>query len=212
MRSKSWYLSFSTTVSNGIKPNHVLRSLLTGSCSSMKLSKLCNTVETSNSRTPLLQRFSCGVGHVLNDITLQLICSFRLVFFIKILGLSAANAGWLLLFGYLSMVVSSSVAAFLIDRINVPFLSGKMGRRKSWHLIGTVIGVILVPLYFSSCFPCRRNGGDWQLMIYFPVLNTILSLSYSLMEIGHLSLIPSIAKDQSEAVELNAWRFVSCAH
>ena len=28
------------------------------------------------------------------------------------------------------------------------------------------------------------------------------------MEIGHLSIIPVVAKDESEVVELNTWRFV----
>ena len=47
-----------------------------------------------------------------------------------------------------------------------------------------------------------------QLMMYILMLSTFFSFSYSLMEIGHLSIIPAVAKDQSEAVELNAWRFV----
>ena len=177
----------------------------------MKASKLCcrNTEADLESERPLLQRFSCGVGHVMNDITRQLLFSFRLVFFMKILGLSAANAGWLVLFGLITAAASSPLTAFLIDKINIPLLSRKLGRRKSWHLIGTVIGVIVIPLYFSPCFLCRSDGGEWQKMIYIAMLNIILSFSFSLREIGHLSIIAVITKDQGEAVELNAWRFVT---
>ena len=177
----------------------------------MKASKFCcrNTEADLESERPLLQRFSCGVGHVMNDITRQLLFSFRLVFFMKILGLSAANAGWLVLFGLITAAASSPLTAFLIDKINIPLLSRKLGRRKSWHLIGTVIGVIVIPLYFSPCFLCRSDGGEWQKMIYIAMLNIILSFSFSLREIGHLSIIAVIAKDQGEAVELNAWRFVT---
>ena len=175
----------------------------------MGISKFCcRNSENPESRTPLSQRFCCGVGSVMIDITRQLLFSFRLVFFMKVLGLSAANAGWLMLYGQIARAVTSPVSAFLEDRIDVPFLSLKIGRRKSWHLIGTVMGAIVLPLYFSSCFPCQSDRGQWQLMIYIPVLNTILALSFSLIEIGHLSLIPTIAKDQGEAIELNAWRFV----
>ena len=177
----------------------------------MRAPKLCcrNTETDLKSGRPLLQRFSCGVGHVMNDITNQLLYSFRLVFFMKILGLSAANAGWLMLFGFITTASSSALDALLIDKINIPMLSRKLGRRKSWHLIGTVIGVIVIPLYFSPCFLCPRDSGEWQKMIYVAMLNIILSFSFSLIEIGHLSIIPVIAKDQGEAVELNAWRFVA---
>ena len=177
----------------------------------MRASKLCcrNTEADLKSGRPFLQRFSCGVGHVMNDITNQLLYSFRLVFFMKILGLSAANAGWLMLFGFITVASSSALAAYLIDKINIPLLSRKLGRRKSWHLIGTLAGVIVVPLYFSPCFLCPRDSGEWQKMIYVAMLNIILSFSFSLIEIGHLSIISVIAKDQGEAVELNAWRFVT---
>ena len=177
----------------------------------MRASKMCcrNTEADLKAETPLLQRFSCGVGHVMNDITRQLLFSFRLVFFMKILGLSAANAGWLVLFGLITAAASSPLTAFLIDKINIPLLSRKLGRRKSWHLIGTVIGVIVIPLYFSPCFLCPRDSGEWQKMIYIAILNIIVSFTFSLREIGHLSIIAVIAKDQGEAVELNAWRFVT---
>ena len=55
--------------------------------------------EDSENRTAFLQRFSCGVGSVLYDITRPLLASFRLVFHMNVLGLSAANAGWVVLYG-----------------------------------------------------------------------------------------------------------------
>ena len=146
---------------------------------------------------------------MMNDIGNQLLYSFRLVFFMKILGLSAANAGWLMLLGLIATASSSALAALLIDKINIPLLSRKLGKRKSWHLIGTVIEVIVIPLYFSPCFLCPRDSGEWQKMIYVAMLGIIWSFSFSLIEIGHLSIIAVIAKDQGEAVELNAWRFVT---
>ena len=173
--------------------------------------KLCcrNTEADLKSERPLLQRFSCGAGHVMNDITHQLLFSFRLVFFMKVLGLSAAITGWLTLLGLITVGASAPLTAFLVDKINIPLLSRKLGRRKSWHLIGTVIGVIVIPLFFTPCFLCPRDGGEWQKIMYIATLNAILSFAVSLMEIGHLSIIAVIAKDQGEAVELNAWRFVT---
>lgn len=177
----------------------------------MKLWKRCcgyseQISESPKPRTPALQRFACGVGNVINDIIRQLLFSFRLVFFIKVLDLSASNAGWLILYGQVSHAAISPLCAFLVGKINIPFLSCKIGRRKSWHLIGTVLGAVVVPLYFSSCFACQSDGQQWQKMAYVSILNTFLSLAMSFVDIGHLTIIPAIAKDRSEAVELNAWR------
>ena len=162
----------------------------------------------SNSGTPAIQRFCCGVGHVIDDILRQLLFSFRLVFFMKVLSLSAANAGWLILQKQLAHVVFSPLCAFLVDSINIPVLSRKLGRRKSWLLIANIVEAVFIPLFFSTCFPCQSGGGQWQRMVYIGVLNTILAFGGALMNVGHLSIIPVIAKNQSEAVEMSAWRFV----
>jgi len=174
----------------------------------MRTSKLCrpSAAKDAETVTPILQRLSYGVGHVINDIMRQLLFSFRLVFFMRVLGLSAANAGWLIFEKKLVHAVTSPIIALLVDRINIPFLSQRLGRRKSWHLVGAVMGIIFTPLLFSSCFPCQSDGGQWQMMIYLGILHTILAVAATLMDIGHLSLIPAIAKNQSEAVELSAWR------
>ena len=175
----------------------------------MTLPKLCcgDSGESSETRTPGIQRFSCGVGHVVNDVTSQVVFSFRLIFFLKVLRLSAANAGWLTLFAFFCFIVISPLSAFLVDRINIPFLSMKLGRRKSWHLIRTILGAVVTPLYFSSCFACQ--GKQWQAMLYVGILNIFMAFSFTVVEIGHLSLISSIAKNQNEAVGLNALRLVT---
>lgn len=167
----------------------------------------CSTEPNSESRNPVLRRFSCGVGSVLNEIQSQLI-SFRLVFFMNVVGLSATEAGVLALYGKISQAAATPLCTFLEERIKIPFLSRKLGRRKSWHFIGTMLLTIVLPLYFGPCFPCKSDGGHWQLMVYILTLSTVLSTSVSLIELGHLTLIPIIAKNQAEAIELNALRFV----
>ena len=172
------------------------------------LSFRCRSVElTSESRTPAIQRFSFGVGHVINDIIRQLLYSFRLVFFMEVLGISAANSGWLILQKQLVQAVLFPLCAMLVDRIDIPFVSRKLGRRKSWHLFATVLAAIFLPLFFSPCFFCSADGGQWQIVIYFSILGTFLAVVNVLLDIGHLSLIPVIAKDQNEGVELSALRF-----
>ncbi|XP_068744016.1 major facilitator superfamily domain-containing protein 12-like [Montipora capricornis] len=159
------------------------------------------------SRTPFFQRFACGLGHAINDITRQLLFSFRLVFFMKVLRLSAPNSGWLILEKQLVHTVMSPVCAVLVDRIRVPFLSRKLGKRKSWHFCATILEAVFVPLFFTPFYFSQSSDSEQgQMMIYFGILNVILGVAGSLLDISHLSLIPFIAKNQIEAVELSAWR------
>ena len=171
---------------------------------------LSDTQEEERLRTPLCQRIACGLGHVLNDITRQLLFSFRLVFFMNVLGLSAKNSGWLVLEKQLVHTAMAPVCAVLVDRVHIPVVSKKVGKRKSWHLLGTVLEAVFVPLFFTAHYLIRNEDGQTErmMMVYFGTLNIILGLGGSLSEISHLSLIPVIAKDQIEAVELSALRFV----
>ena len=152
---------------------------------------------------PVFQRLACGLGHTLNDLTTQLLFSFRLVLFMNVLGLSAENAGWLVLQKQLVHVVMAPICAMLVDRVYIPLVSRKYGKKKSWHLIGTFLQTVFIPLFFAD------NGQTEQMMlIYFGILNVILGFGDSMLDISHLSLISVVAKDQIEAVELSALRFV----
>lgn len=126
----------------------------------------------------------------------------------NVLGLSATNAGWLVVYGKISQAFAQPLCAFLGNRIKIPFLSWKLGRKKSWHFIGTTMIMIVLPLYLCSLFSCQSDGGQWQLMMYILALSTVASTSIALIELGQLSIIPVISKNQTDVVELNAWRFV----
>ena len=106
------------------------------------------------SNSPFSQRCACGLGHAINDITRQLFFSFRLVFLMKVLGLSPEISGWLILEKQLLHAVALPVCAILVDRIRVPFLSRKLGKRKSWHLCMTILEAVFVPLFFSPFYFC----------------------------------------------------------
>lgn len=159
---------------------------------------------------PVFQRLACGLGHTLNDLTTQLLFSFRLVLFMNVLGLSAENAGWLVLQKQLVHVVMAPVCAVLVDRVYIPLVSRKYGRKKSWHLIGTFLQTVFIPLFFAAHYLIQNDNGQTEqmMLIYFGILNVILGFGDSMLDISHLSLISVVAKDQIEAVELSALRFV----
>lgn len=155
-------------------------------------------------------RFACGLGHILNDLCIQLLTSFRLVFFMNVLGLSAGNSGWLFLQKELVDTVMAPVCALLVDRVHIPLVSRKYGKKKTWHLLGTVLHTVFVPLFFAAHYLIRNKDGQTErmMMIHFGILNVISGFGDSMLDISHLCLISAIAKDQMEAVELSALRFV----
>ena len=169
------------------------------------------TVEATRKRKHIIQQFSFGVGHVINDVTRLLMISFRLVFLMKVVRMSASNAGWIILFSRVTnAVIFRPMAGYLCDKVSIPVLSRRHGKKKSWHLIGIVLQVVSMPLLFSNCLVCSSEPSQWELIAYYGTVNTLGWISIILIETAHLSLIPFIAKDQKEAVKLNSLRFENC--
>ena len=161
------------------------------------------------SSTPVFQRLAFGVGHIFNDLVVQLLFSFRLVFFMNVLGLSAENSGWLVLQKQMVHTVMAPLCAILVDRVHIPPVSRKLGKKKTWHLLGAILQAVFVPLLFAANYLIRSEDGktEQMMMIYFGVLNVILAFGDIILDISHLSLISMLSKDQMEAVELSALRF-----
>lgn len=121
----------------------------------------------------LFQRFAYGLGNTLNDLSIQLFSSFRLVLFMNVLGLSAENSGWLVLQKQLVHTILAPVCAILVDRGYIPLVSKKLGKKKTWHLIGTVLHTVIVPLFFAAHYLIRSERSERMMMIFFGILNVI---------------------------------------
>ena len=164
--------------------------------------------KSARNRTSYFQQIACGVGHVMNDFTRRWLNSFRLIFLMKVVSLSATNAGWLVLYNrFVGALVFRPIVGYVCDRVYIPVLSHKLGKRKSWHLVGSVLTVVFVPLFYSTCLVCSSEPSEWQLLVYYCTITTFVTFSHSCIEIAHMSVIPVVAKDQSEAVKLNVLRF-----
>ncbi|XP_066024041.1 major facilitator superfamily domain-containing protein 12-like [Pocillopora verrucosa] len=154
-----------------------------------------------------LQQFSCGVGHVINDVTRRLLQSFRMIFLMRVVGISATNAGLITLYSFFAgALLFAPTAGFLCDKVKIPVLSRRLGKKKSWHLFGTIAATIGVPLLFSQCLVCGSGTSEWVVLLYYFSIATVISFSKNFVDISHLSIIPVLAKDQSEAAKLTALR------
>lgn len=159
----------------------------------------------SKSRTPLKQRLSYCTGHIFNDLCSAVWFTYFIVYFNKVVGLSTTETGLLFLIAQGSDAVLTPFMGIGCDRLVLKRLS-HYGKRKSWHLFGTIFVAIAWPFIMSPCFVCSSSSPSWLPMVYYSVAVIIFHVGWAAVQIAHLSLIPEIAKRPGEIVELNAVR------
>ncbi|XP_053503260.1 major facilitator superfamily domain-containing protein 12 isoform X1 [Ictalurus furcatus] len=152
----------------------------------------------------LLRRLSYAVGHFLNDLCASMWFTYLLVYYHSVLGFQNSYAGVLLLVGQVADGVCTPLIGYESDRT-----SGccNYGKRKTWHLIGTVSVVISFPFIFNQCMGCSEYTPQWASLIYFIPFIIIFQFGWAATQISHLSLIPELVKSESAKVELTAYRY-----
>ncbi|XP_049827163.1 major facilitator superfamily domain-containing protein 12-like [Schistocerca gregaria] len=157
------------------------------------------------SRLPLKHRLAYGVGHVLNDICASMWFTYLLVFFHLVLQFNSFLAGLVLLIGQIADAVATPFVGYQSDRDDNFWLC-KYGRRKTWHLFGTVCVLFSFPLIFSPCLNCEHSH-QWAQLIYYSAFVIIFQLGWASVQISHLSLIPDLTPSEHERTELTAIRY-----
>ncbi|KAM9330581.1 major facilitator superfamily domain-containing protein 12 [Gastrophryne carolinensis] len=153
---------------------------------------------------PLCQKLSYAIGHFLNDLCASMWFTYFLVYFHSVLSFNSFSAGLLLLVGQVADGICTPLVGYESDRH-----AGSLayGRRKTWHLIGTLSVIISFPFIFNPCIGCTDNTPQWVGLIYFVPFIVIFQFGWAATQISHLSLIPDLAKNEHDKVELTAFRY-----
>ncbi|XP_048732861.2 major facilitator superfamily domain-containing protein 12-like isoform X2 [Ostrea edulis] len=152
---------------------------------------------------PLNQKAGYSIGHVLNDLTASVWFSYLIVYFHQVLNFNNNLAGYLMLIGQVSDALFTPFIGYESD--NTKGICG-LGRRKSWHLVGTISVACSYPFVFNDCIDCS-DAPDWSKFIYFAPFVVIFQFGWAATQISHLSLIPDLTPDENERVELNGLRY-----
>ncbi|XP_075060840.1 major facilitator superfamily domain-containing protein 12 isoform X2 [Mixophyes fleayi] len=155
---------------------------------------------------PLLlwQKLSYATGHFLNDLCASMWFTYFLVYFHSVLGFNSFYAGVLLMVGQIADGICTPLVGYESDQ-HVVGLS--YGRRKTWHLIGTLSVIISFPFIFNPCLGCTENTPQWVGLVYFIPFIIIFQFGWASTQISHLALIPDLAKSEHDKVELTAFRY-----
>ncbi|KAJ6655201.1 hypothetical protein lerEdw1_005679 [Lerista edwardsae] len=153
---------------------------------------------------PLRARLSYAVGHFLNDLCASMWFTYLLVYFHSVLGFSTTHAGALLLAGQVADGFCTPLVGYEADQAGG---CGRYGRRKSWHLAGTICVILSFPFIFSPCLGCSEKTPQWAALVYYIPIIVIFQFGWAATQISHLSLIPELVTSDHEKVELTAFRY-----
>ncbi|XP_011167383.2 major facilitator superfamily domain-containing protein 12 [Solenopsis invicta] len=156
-------------------------------------------------KLPLHLRLAYGTGHVLNDICASMWFTYLLVFFHLVLGFDPTLAGVVLLIGQLADALVTPFVGFQSDR-NDDFWLCRYGRRKTWHLLGTICVLLGFPFIFSQCLGCE-SAHQYAQLVYYAAFVVIFQFGWAAVQISHLALVPELTPAEHERTELIAIRF-----
>ncbi|XP_053536420.1 major facilitator superfamily domain-containing protein 12 isoform X3 [Ictalurus punctatus] len=153
---------------------------------------------------PAFRRFTYSVGHVLNDLCASMWFTYLLLYYQSVLSFRDSSAGLLLLFGQIADGIATPLVGYESDRTRG---CGTYGKRKSWHLVGTICVLLSFPFIFNPCVGCGEVTPQWVGLTYFTPFIIIFQFGWASTQISHLSLIPELVSCEHAKVELTAYRY-----
>jgi len=144
-------------------------------------------------RLPLRQVLGYGLGHVFNDICASLWFTYLLIFLQKVLKFSSGDAGLVLLTGQLADGASTTLVGLVADRVaRVLPVCARYGRRKSWHLLGSICVAVSFPFIFLPCLPCSPDTSSTARLVYYLFFVVVFQFGWAATQISHLALITDL--------------------
>lgn len=176
-----------------------------GSSDKEALVRTSNGVVPRTHVLPLRARLAYSVGHVLNDLCASMWFTYLLVYLTFVRQFRSTLAGALLLVGQVADALATPFVGIESDRDD-DFWLCRYGRRKTWHLVGTLCVMGTFPFLFSKPLGGKESTQEAE-FVYFAALIVIFQLGWAATQISHLSLIPDLTPIPHERVELNSWRY-----
>lgn len=173
----------------------------------------------------LKTKFFYSLGHVYNDLTVSIWFSYTLLYFQ--FQFPGALSGSLILIGQIADAVASPFVGYESDKSAHMWLCTKLGRRKTWHLLGVIMNTVSVPLVYNQCFGCEQSP-EWAQFFYYSILIVIFQAGWAATQVNqskwmprhltklcsgqvsHVSLITDLTSNTNERIELNSYRQVNC--
>ena len=139
------------------------------------------------------QKAAFGIGAVGKDMVYALSASYVMYFYQDVLRLSATFVGLILMI------------ARVFDALNDPFMGvivaktrTRWGRFRPWILTGTVLNALVLYALFAA--PDLSQAG---MMVYFSIVYILWGVTYTMMDIPFLSMIPAVTSTPADRENLS---------
>ena len=129
--------------------------------------------------------------------------SYSITYFERVVQLSAHDTGTIILVSQVFGAVSTPFVGMWSDQCVCKY----PGRRKIFHLMGNFAVVCSYFFIWHSCLGCADAEAPYQ-VLYYASFAAIFQFGAA-VQIATLSLIPELAKERSEKVELNSIRYIT---
>ncbi|XP_063058140.1 major facilitator superfamily domain containing 12b, partial [Engraulis encrasicolus] len=158
---------------------------------------------TDEGNLPVHKRLFYAVGHFFNDLCASIWFTYLLVYYKSVLGYEDKYAGILLLIGQIADGICTPLIGLESDRTAG---CGSYGKRKTWHLVGTLCAIVSFPFLYNPCIGCEGRPPNWVAIIYYSPFLIVSQFGWAAVQISHLSLIPELVSCEHAKVELTAYR------
>ncbi|CAI6363130.1 unnamed protein product [Macrosiphum euphorbiae] len=149
---------------------------------------------------------SYGVGHVLNDLVASMWFTYALVFYHYVMQLSSINAGAVVLVGQLTDAVATAAIGVLSDNANI-YCTDRYGRRKTWHLFGSVLVFISLPFAFSPPIIPQVESSELNTALYYCFFIVFFQIGWASIENSHMALASDLTPIRDERTALLSIRY-----
>ncbi|VDN08229.1 unnamed protein product [Thelazia callipaeda] len=153
------------------------------------------------------QVFGYGIGHFYNDLCASMWFTYFLLFLEKVIGIRSPVAGFIMLIGQATDAVSTALIGVLSDTVSAPLCFRHSGRRKSWHVFGTVLVTFSFTFIYNKCFVCLKSKTDWDLFAWYAPFVIVFQIGWAAVQISHLSLLPELTSNESRRTTMNSVRY-----
>lgn len=156
--------------------------------------------------------WSFSVGHVLNDMCAACWFTYLLVYLKDVAYLSPYQSGLVMLSGQIADGLATPLMGIFSDKSSNLFLEigkFKFGKRKIWHLFGSLVVMICFFMVFSlySVVPSIRSIDKFWLLVFYMFAASTFNIGWAAVQVSHMSIVPELSPIDQDRVALNSARY-----
>ncbi|KAI6217818.1 hypothetical protein M3Y99_01749900 [Aphelenchoides fujianensis] len=112
-----------------------------------------------------------------------------------------------MLIGQATDALCTPLVGLLSDAGTLPQFLLKCGKRKAWHLIGTILVSTSFPLIFFGRCSFLAGRSEWWQILWFAAFIFLFQCGWASVQISHLAMIPELSSCASTRVSMNSYRY-----